>query len=168
MVVVSRRALSNSFVESPRSGLLISPAIIWKLLASAAVSAAICAASSCAMAVNCGSVSKMNRAPSAASRLTRRVARKPGNPVTKTISLNAIIRECQISFSLSCRELQGKRLSDIKSDSSIIQSKLMADWLKEELTLQEDHTWRARPGCKIFVADRGALRLDYPDRKSVV
>src|SRR2546429_5999332 len=39
----------------------------------------------------------------------------------------------------------------------------MADWLKEELALQEDHTWRARPGCKIFVADRGALRLDYPE-----
>src|SRR5947199_8853728 len=39
----------------------------------------------------------------------------------------------------------------------------MADWLKEELTLQEDHTWRARPGCKIFVADRGALRLAYPE-----
>ena len=39
----------------------------------------------------------------------------------------------------------------------------MADWLKEELTLQEDHTWRAKPGCKIFVADRGALRLDYPE-----
>ena len=39
----------------------------------------------------------------------------------------------------------------------------MADWLKEELTLREDHTWRAKPGCKIFVADRGALRLDYPE-----
>jgi hypothetical protein len=38
----------------------------------------------------------------------------------------------------------------------------MPDWIKEELKLRPDHTWRARPGCKIFVADRGALRLDYP------
>ena len=39
----------------------------------------------------------------------------------------------------------------------------MADWIKEELTLRDDHTWRAKPGCKIFVADRGVLRLDYPE-----
>jgi hypothetical protein len=38
----------------------------------------------------------------------------------------------------------------------------MADWTKEKLPLHDRHTWRARPGCKIFVADRGALRFDYP------
>ena len=39
----------------------------------------------------------------------------------------------------------------------------MPDWLKEELKLRDNHTWRARPGCKIFVADRGAVRFDYPE-----
>ena len=39
----------------------------------------------------------------------------------------------------------------------------MADWIKEELKLSDNHTWRARPGCKIFVADRGAVRFDYPE-----
>lgn len=38
----------------------------------------------------------------------------------------------------------------------------MSDWTKEELKLRGDHTWRAKPGCKIFVADRGAVRFDYP------
>jgi hypothetical protein len=34
----------------------------------------------------------------------------------------------------------------------------------ENKTLRMDprHGWRARPGCKIFVADRGAVRFDYP------
>src|SRR5256885_4902853 len=39
MVVVSRRALSNSFVESPKSGLVILPSIMRKLFALAPVSA---------------------------------------------------------------------------------------------------------------------------------
>jgi hypothetical protein len=38
----------------------------------------------------------------------------------------------------------------------------MVDWIKEEKKLHKDHTWAARPGCKIFVADHGALRFDYP------
>jgi hypothetical protein len=38
----------------------------------------------------------------------------------------------------------------------------MSDWIKDELKLRDDHTWRAKPGCKIFVADRGAVRFDYP------
>lgn len=38
----------------------------------------------------------------------------------------------------------------------------MADWNKETLKLRGDHTWRAKPGCRIFVADRGVLRLDFP------
>jgi len=44
----------------------------------------------------------------------------------------------------------------------------MADWIKDELTLRDDHTWRAKAGCKIFVADRGALRLDYPETWVVI
>ena len=38
----------------------------------------------------------------------------------------------------------------------------MSEWEKEELRLRSRHGWRARPGCKIFVADRGAVRFDYP------
>ncbi len=30
------------------------------------------------------------------------------------------------------------------------------------LQLSERHHWKARPGCRIFVADRGKLRLDFP------
>ena len=32
----------------------------------------------------------------------------------------------------------------------------------DELRLRSRHGWRARSGCKIFVADRGAVRFDYP------
>jgi len=35
-------------------------------------------------------------------------------------------------------------------------------WEKFTLDLQENHGWSCRPGCKIFVADRGAARFDYP------
>lgn len=38
----------------------------------------------------------------------------------------------------------------------------MAEWENEDLRLHSQHGWRARPGCKIFVADRGAVRFDYP------
>jgi hypothetical protein len=38
----------------------------------------------------------------------------------------------------------------------------MAKWKKKELKMAAGHGWRARPGHKIFVADRGALRFDYP------
>jgi hypothetical protein len=34
--------------------------------------------------------------------------------------------------------------------------------LVEDITLKPGHAWRARPGCKIFVAERGAVRFDYP------
>src|SRR6266496_1579784 len=39
----------------------------------------------------------------------------------------------------------------------------MANWDKEELELNKSHGWRARPGQKIFVADRGALRIEFPE-----
>jgi hypothetical protein len=32
----------------------------------------------------------------------------------------------------------------------------------ESLKLKRDHRWRARPGHRIFVADRGAVRFDFP------
>jgi hypothetical protein len=38
----------------------------------------------------------------------------------------------------------------------------MAIWDKEELKLAEKHSWKAKPGHRIFVADRGAVRIDYP------
>ncbi len=33
----------------------------------------------------------------------------------------------------------------------------------ESLKLKRGHHWRARPGHRIFVADRGAVRFDFPD-----
>jgi hypothetical protein len=32
----------------------------------------------------------------------------------------------------------------------------------EDITLKPGHAWRARPGCTVFVAERGAVRFDYP------
>lgn len=34
---------------------------------------------------------------------------------------------------------------------------------KETYKLRKNHRWRAKPGHKIFVADRGAVRFDYPE-----
>jgi hypothetical protein len=41
-------------------------------------------------------------------------------------------------------------------------------WKQGTLRLREDHTWRAQPGCKIFVLGRGAVRFDYPEAWVVV
>ena len=38
----------------------------------------------------------------------------------------------------------------------------MPEWEVDQLKLPSRHGWRARAGCKIFVADRGAVRFDYP------
>ena len=38
----------------------------------------------------------------------------------------------------------------------------MTDWEGTNGQLDPRHGWHARPGCKIFVADRGAVRFDYP------
>lgn len=35
-------------------------------------------------------------------------------------------------------------------------------WIKETLELKEDHNWKSKPGTRIFVAGRGALRFDVP------
>ncbi len=44
----------------------------------------------------------------------------------------------------------------------------MAKWDKRTLKLPEKHGWHARPGYKIFVADRGAVRFDFPEDWVVV
>lgn len=36
------------------------------------------------------------------------------------------------------------------------------NWIKETLELQPDHKWQATPGYKVFVANRGAVRIDVP------
>ncbi len=35
-------------------------------------------------------------------------------------------------------------------------------WIKETLELTPDHHWQSTPGYKVFVADRGAVRIDVP------
>jgi hypothetical protein len=35
-------------------------------------------------------------------------------------------------------------------------------WIREVLELKPDHHWQASPGCKVFVADRGAVRFEVP------
>ncbi|MBF2047777.1 MAG: hypothetical protein EDM05_037120 [Leptolyngbya sp. IPPAS B-1204] len=35
-------------------------------------------------------------------------------------------------------------------------------WIKETLDLQPGHHWQSKPGYKIFVAGRGAVRFDVP------
>jgi hypothetical protein len=44
----------------------------------------------------------------------------------------------------------------------------MVDWDREDLKLRKGHSWRAAPGCRIFVADRGAVRFDFPQDWVVV
>src|SRR5438552_13358297 len=39
----------------------------------------------------------------------------------------------------------------------------MARWKKQDLKMAPHHGWRAKPGYRIFVADRGAVRFDFPD-----
>jgi len=38
----------------------------------------------------------------------------------------------------------------------------MAEWQHGKLKLRGGHTWKAAPGCNVFVADRGAVRFDFP------
>ena len=38
----------------------------------------------------------------------------------------------------------------------------MAKWKKEIYKLKDKHRWEAKPGYKIFVANRGAVRFDFP------
>ena len=38
-----------------------------------------------------------------------------------------------------------------------------SSWNKETLRLKGNHGWKCKPGYRIFVADRGAVRFDFPD-----
>ncbi len=44
----------------------------------------------------------------------------------------------------------------------------MAKWKKSVYKLDANHKWKAKPGYKIFVADRGAVRFDFPEDWVVV
>jgi hypothetical protein len=39
----------------------------------------------------------------------------------------------------------------------------MAKWVKKTYKLDQMYGWKAKPGYHIFVADRGAVRFDFPD-----
>src|SRR4051812_47263730 len=49
-----------------------------------------------------------------------------------------------------------------KSDQKQQKDRTMADWIKEELKLKKNHSWKAPPGYRIFVADQGAVRFNIP------
>lgn len=38
----------------------------------------------------------------------------------------------------------------------------MSDWKREDIPLKHHHTWKAPPGYKIFIADKGAVRFNIP------
>lgn len=38
----------------------------------------------------------------------------------------------------------------------------MAKWRKQVFRLDSGYDWKAKPGNKVFVADRGAVRFDFP------
>jgi hypothetical protein len=44
----------------------------------------------------------------------------------------------------------------------------MPRWKQENRKLGKRHFWTAQPGCKVFVADRGAVRFDFPQDWVVV
>jgi hypothetical protein len=41
-------------------------------------------------------------------------------------------------------------------------------WQQETMKLRDRHYWTAQPGCKVFVADRGAVRFDFPQEWVIV
>ncbi len=44
----------------------------------------------------------------------------------------------------------------------------MKQWNKEVLKLKNNHSWKAKPGYRIFIADKGAVRFDFPDNWVVI
>ncbi|MDR3635577.1 MAG: hypothetical protein P4L84_17365 [Isosphaeraceae bacterium] len=38
-----------------------------------------------------------------------------------------------------------------------------SNWTKQTLRLKDDHGWKCKPGYRIFVADQGAVRFDFPE-----
>jgi len=43
------------------------------------------------------------------------------------------------------------------------EERIVAEFNETKLKLREGHTWRCKPGFKIFVLDRGELRFDVPE-----
>jgi hypothetical protein len=41
-------------------------------------------------------------------------------------------------------------------------------WQKKTRKLRDRHYWTAQPGCNVFVADRGAVRFDFPQEWVIV
>lgn len=39
---------------------------------------------------------------------------------------------------------------------------MLPEWIEETLKLKKNHTWKAPPGYRIFVADRGAVCFNIP------
>lgn len=44
----------------------------------------------------------------------------------------------------------------------------MSAWKRKSLRLRKDHSWTGTPGHKVFVADRGAVRFDFPESWVVI
>ena len=44
----------------------------------------------------------------------------------------------------------------------------MAEWKKETLKLKPHHGWKGKPGYHLFVADRGAIRFNFPENWVVI
>lgn len=38
----------------------------------------------------------------------------------------------------------------------------MPNWVKQTLKVMDDPGWPVTPGCNVFIANRGAVRFDYP------
>ncbi|HEY3243817.1 MAG TPA: hypothetical protein VGM03_10740 [Phycisphaerae bacterium] len=36
-------------------------------------------------------------------------------------------------------------------------------WKERIIRLPDDHAWTSRPGCKVFVLERGKVRFDFPE-----
>jgi hypothetical protein len=49
-----------------------------------------------------------------------------------------------------------------------VEVNLMAKWKRQTHKLKDKHGWRGKPGYKIFVADRGAVRFNFPENWTVI
>jgi hypothetical protein len=50
----------------------------------------------------------------------------------------------------------------MEPDDMAKRKKSNLQWIKETLTLEDDHRWQTNSGNRIFVAGRGAVRFDVP------
>jgi hypothetical protein len=63
----------------------------------------------------------------------------------------------------SARSVGELKLSDPKPPSvGAYHFIVMAKWKKQTLKLQKNHRWKAKPGYRICVIGRGAVRFDIP------